>query len=379
MAQLADVHAAIQHIYDAVLSPQRWDDALAYIVALTGSDGGYFLSTQEGAPVLSISTALAEQHALALQRELQTRLPAWMERIPVGVARRQSSEISDSDFRRTAIYTEAVGAERLFYGLIAPIVRSPDRQAYLTVGRRLDAVDHEETDESAAALLAPHLCAALAIRSRLAAADLREQCALDVLMRLEIGVVLLDECARPLFVNASAERLSSVHDGLVINHREVTSLVAEDAKKLHSIVSSALQFGSVQKAADLHLFRAARCYIRRRGRRLPLIIRMAPVPARDTREGLGALVRVSLFVLEPDRAVEVDGSVVAETFCLSPREAEPAALLARGENIAQAAHKMNIGLETARAYLKVIQAKTQTHRQAELVALLLQSGMHVLR
>ena len=98
----------------------------------------------------------------------------------------------------------------------------------------------------------------------------------------------------------------------------------------------------------------------------------------DSSGGVSALVRVILFVLDPDRRAEIDWPVVAETFALTPREAELAVLLARGLNIAQAAVQMHIRLDTARGYLKAIQGKTQTHRQSELVSLLLRSGLHVL-
>ncbi|AWV03834.1 helix-turn-helix transcriptional regulator [Burkholderia sp. JP2-270] len=379
MAHIETVHAAIQHIYDAVLSPQRWEEALAHILAVTKSDRGFLLATESGTPALSVSSALDEKHACALQRELQTRPPAWMGKIPAGVARRQSSEITDAAFRRTYIYNEVVRPERMFYGLILPILRTPDREAYLTVGKRLGAADYNDEDESATVLLVPHLTAALDIRSRLAAADIRDNGALEVLIRLDVGVILLDENARPLFINPYAEELSRAHDGLLINHRGVSCLVHDDAKKLQLVVSSALEFSATQKATDVRRLRAPRCFVHRSRQHLPLVVRVVPVTCREPAGGISALARVILFVIDPERTAQVDCSLVAETFSLTPREAELATLLARGENIAQAALQMNIGLETARAYLKIIQGKTQTHRQAELVSLLLRSGLYVIR
>ena len=56
---------------------------------------------------------------------------------------------------------------------------------------------------------------------------------------------------------------------------------------------------------------------------------------------------------------------------LSPREAEMALLLANGHDIRKSAAQLKIGEGTARYYVKVIMAKTDTHRQSELVRLLL--------
>jgi len=379
MVRLEQVHIAIQLIYDAVLSPQRWNEAVAQMVAMTNSDRGFLCATQFGAPMLAAVCGLEHERASALQQELQNRLPDWMKNIPTGLARRQSSGISDCDFKRTYIYREVVEPERMFYGLILPVARQRDRESYLTLGRRLGATDYDQEDEFATTLLASHLSAALSIRSRLAGAELRDNGAFDILTRLEFGVILLDKNACPLFVNPYAEKLSSTNDGLMISHRGVSSLVLEDTSKLRAAIASALRVGAAQRKTDMGPCRAVRCYIRRRSSRLPLVIRVVPVKPLDSAGGIGSLVRVVLFVLDPERSAEIDPPVVAETFSLTRRESELAALLARGNNVAQAAAQMHIGLETARGYLKSVQGKTQTHHQGELVSLLLRGGLQVLR
>ena len=58
------------------------------------------------------------------------------------------------------------------------------------------------------------------------------------------------------------------------------------------------------------------------------------------------------------------------TYGLTPAEQRLASQLVSGVSLAEAAAKMGIGYETARAQLKSIFVKTGTHRQAELVALI---------
>ena len=65
-------------------------------------------------------------------------------------------------------------------------------------------------------------------------------------------------------------------------------------------------------------------------------------------------------------------SLLARTFSLTPSEAKLACIIARGAGPDTAATELNISRETARNQLKSIFAKTATHRQGELVALLLQ-------
>jgi DNA-binding CsgD family transcriptional regulator len=65
-------------------------------------------------------------------------------------------------------------------------------------------------------------------------------------------------------------------------------------------------------------------------------------------------------------------AILAKTFRLTPSEAKLACIIARGAPPYIAARELKISRETARNQLKSVFAKTDTHRQSELVALLLQ-------
>jgi DNA-binding CsgD family transcriptional regulator len=83
--------------------------------------------------------------------------------------------------------------------------------------------------------------------------------------------------------------------------------------------------------------------------------------------------------MEPDRPLSPDLGVLGTTFQLTRREVTLASLLVRSTDLADAASQMGIGIGTARGHLKRILAKTDTHRQAELVLLLLRAGMQIVR
>jgi DNA-binding CsgD family transcriptional regulator len=67
-------------------------------------------------------------------------------------------------------------------------------------------------------------------------------------------------------------------------------------------------------------------------------------------------------------------AILAKTFRLTPSEARLACVIARGVPPHIAARELKIARETARNQLKAVFAKTNTHRQSELVALLMQVG-----
>jgi len=65
-------------------------------------------------------------------------------------------------------------------------------------------------------------------------------------------------------------------------------------------------------------------------------------------------------------------AILAKIFGLTPSEAKLACIIACGASPNLAARERSISRETVRNQLKSIFAKTNTHRQSELVALLLQ-------
>ncbi|MGH6813058.1 MAG: helix-turn-helix transcriptional regulator [Methylocella sp.] len=104
--------------------------------------------------------------------------------------------------------------------------------------------------------------------------------------------------------------------------------------------------------------------------KLPVIVRIWPfngaahLPAQEVR----ALLTLNALGPKPGPPT----AVLARTFRLTPSEAKLAGVIARGASPGIASRELKISRETARNQLKSVFAKTGTHRQSELVALLLQ-------
>ncbi len=104
--------------------------------------------------------------------------------------------------------------------------------------------------------------------------------------------------------------------------------------------------------------------------KMPVIVRIWPfdgaahLPAQEVR----ALLTLNALGPKPGPPP----AILAKTFRLTPAEAKLACVIARGASPGIAARELKISRETARNQLKSVFAKTDTHRQSELVALLLQ-------
>jgi DNA-binding CsgD family transcriptional regulator len=106
--------------------------------------------------------------------------------------------------------------------------------------------------------------------------------------------------------------------------------------------------------------------------KLPVIVRIWPFegPSHPPAQEVRALLTLNALGPKPGPPA----ATLAKTFHLTPSEAKLACIIARGAPPAIAARELKISRETARNQLKSVFAKTNTHRQSELVALLLQVG-----
>jgi len=107
-----------------------------------------------------------------------------------------------------------------------------------------------------------------------------------------------------------------------------------------------------------------------RRHKLPVILRIWPFAGAAHAPEQEVRVLVTLNVLGPKPGPPE--AILAKTFHLTPSEAKLACVIARGAPLQIAARELEIPWETARNRLKSVFAKTYTHRQSELVALLLQ-------
>jgi DNA-binding CsgD family transcriptional regulator len=106
--------------------------------------------------------------------------------------------------------------------------------------------------------------------------------------------------------------------------------------------------------------------------KLPVIVRIWPFegPSHPAAQEVRALLTLNAIGPRPGPPA----ATLAKTFLLTPSEAKLACIIARGAPPAIAARELKISRETARNQLKSVFVKTDTHRQSELVALLLQVG-----
>ncbi len=181
---------------------------------------------------------------------------------------------------------------------------------------------------------------------------------LQVLDILAFGVVLIG-CNGVAFANRAARAVHEAGDGLVIDttiHTGSSHLAGE----LRTLVGDACAAG--ETGAD-HL--ASLSVPRPSGRRDLLLIACG-LPDAGTAEA-----RAVVFISDPERRPAVPGAVLADLFELTPTETEVARALAVGRRTDQIAADLGVSQTTVAFHMRNLFQKTGTHRQADLIALVL--------
>lgn len=183
--------------------------------------------------------------------------------------------------------------------------------------------------------------------------------ALDVLDRLEHGVVLVDALARICQVNRAAQAILGA--GIRVAAGVLVCEDAAETRALHRHIDAAATAGWLASSGSLAVRRCP-------GRR-PLSVLVTRLRQSGRRQRADA--RALVIVNDPERTLAAGAVELADLYGLTPAEARAALALLEADGLAAVAEKLAIGRATVRTLLQRVFDKTETHSQAELVRLMM--------
>ena len=375
----------VQSIHAAALQPEGWPQALAHIAALHNApkalaftpltqpdDGGFVLA-----------------HAIA-----QSFLQEWAERyLPHDVWTTQARDrdllhdgrvllgedlVPDAQLVQSIFYREFLarqGIRRLCSGVVFSGRMAGLPSTTCSVFRGSDGAPFTEADRHLHALVVRHLSLALGAALRLRDAEFRLATSLQALDRLHGAVLLLGQRGNVLFANRNALALLTQAQGLALR----TGNPATDALGW-------LQAGSAcaQNALDAEL-RAALASnplqathfahglaLQRPSPKGDLVLHAVPLGEQGSALWSrllqpGALV----FITDPQAVPVLDPALLHRLYGISTAECRVAQQLLHGQTLQQAACHLHLGSNTVKTHVQQLFEKTRTHRQQQLIGLLL--------
>lgn len=363
------VTGLIAHLYDAAMDDALWSGTAMRIADAFGSTSTVLKLHGDNARVnlLECTGNLVMSEREREWAESWHRRDLWVERsVAYGMARVITDEdlVTPEEQARSGFYQEWLRHLDIHHMLGAVFTTADGAIGVLGIHRPRTAGAYMASERRQAALVLPHLQRALRLGQRFAALSQAHAASAQALDRLDTGVLVVDGACRILHASGMAERLLRENADLTVIHGRLALRPPALHDTLLSLVRDAMTtaHGGVAKpGAALSIARP---------RRLPLAIEVAPL--RPSAVAFGThRPAVLLFIRDPETPIAA--ARLRELFGLTRTEGAVAAALGRGASLDDIAADLGIGLATVRSHLKRILAKTGTHRQAEVAALLARS------
>jgi len=192
----------------------------------------------------------------------------------------------------------------------------------------------------------------------------KEEAFTRLLDRIPGGVLLLDDRRLLLYANRQAEEILRRGDGIQWTKSGLKLSNIADDQRLQASIDLLLGSRSSETPVGLIL------NIKRPSGMRPYVLQVLPV---GKEQAVLSSWRPAICVLlaDPQAEARVSEQQLQSAFNLTRAEARLTALLVSGYDLNSAASKLGVKYSTARARLAEIFQKTQTHRQSELIRLVL--------
>jgi DNA-binding CsgD family transcriptional regulator/PAS domain-containing protein len=351
----SDVSDTIGIIYDAVLKPECWQDALARVCRALDAkaasvnvidpiEGRASMFVEYGtdptwtALLLSKYAAMSPIGAAVLMADLDQ---------PVGAF----DFVDEKEYVESRFDTEWCAPQGYYDLLGAVIAKRPREVGSISATRTLHKGKFGEAERRFVAVIAPHVRRAVTISGLLERRGLENGALVSIIDQLAVAVVIVDRNGKVHRANPAGDAMCA--DGAIIMVRggKLTFASPEANQGLQSAISD--------NASSPQLFPA---------RNGPDHRYIAAVLLAEPKSGLFAV-----LINQQEPEMPAFGKHLAQLFGLTPREVSVLLLLLENKTIDEAAAALGISEDTGRTHLKRILTKTGSTRQAELIQTVLKA------
>lgn len=360
MVTIDEFSHVVREIYASATSPANWLVALADISHILDATGcaiyigaGTNRSMMSATVPSEVSKSYIEHyHAIDYVLDAVERGPAGLIRGGQALIALKTHSEFETDFMRPFELTDGLFV-RLTVGttptsFIAP---APKGRAPFDTAERVKFLG----------ALVPHMQQALRTQEHLAQLGNGVGGITGVIDTIRHGIVVVGPGSSVVQLNSAAERIITSGDGLCIRAGRVEATHMSTNTELQVAITRACVdpqngYGSGDSFA---------CS-RSSGKR-PYVIHVLPLKPAENPSAARALV----MIIDPEQTSEPPKMLLIRLFGLTNGEADVALLMLRGAGLKPIAADLALSMATVKTHLHHIFIKTDTHRQAELVRLLL--------
>lgn len=369
-----DVEQAIEACYDAVLMPETWSVALDALAGSLDAAAMLFYPVNPDVnspdpldpdrPLLKMPasgdyTGLLDEYVSGEWYLNHYRAERGRRLMEAGRSVILEHELATDDERKSLRHYNELYLRWGFPGFAMTAFRAGGRPWAVPMLRAAAQGHFGREEVPSLARLIPHLARMIRLSEKFA---LRHASAeLDTLERLGCAAMVLDWKGAVLRVNAHAQIL--IGSDLTIRRGRLVASEAESNRDLQRLMDWVRANPSLARSAN-----PPQPVIVRRRENSPLVVEALPVA------GLAAdlfrRTRALLVITRLDRRPRPPECLLRAIFGLTRAEERLALHLAGGDRLEDAAAALGITSNTARVQLKAIFAKTNTHRQTDLMMIM---------
>lgn len=356
----------VERAYESAVSPDLWPRFLEQLAPLLNAATLHLVVSfsDRGERGVAYSYGAKPEFERSFVERFLDAEP-WREpaaSLPEGTVSAGIPAFSQSDLERTAFYREWMEPQDLLHPAGA-ILHKPggELRSVLTCFRRRSDEPFDGDDLALLRSIVPHLQRVLGIQRALRTVEMVRDAALQTLDRMSEGWIVLGSDASVLATNRSAQRILERGDTLRLEGGRLATTESAPTERLRQLLARATDSRGEAAGGEIEL-------TSRSGEALRAVSSPLRAGEHGARSGLSAAV---LFVGAPDHGSEQSPHRLRESYGLTHAEARVAGRLAEGQRLSEIARDLGISINTVRGHLKQVFAKTGTHRQAELVRLVL--------
>ncbi|MGR5207243.1 helix-turn-helix transcriptional regulator [Vibrio sp. PNB23_22_6] len=256
----------------------------------------------------------------------------------------------------------------VYHVMSVDIATSDGGTVKLRITRPEAAQNFSSEDKALCQMLVSHLKRALDIHHQLDRSHSLGSMYNEAISRLSIATVQIDESGRVLEQNVFANELLMQEDGLKVQGGKLTAHYPNDNRELKQLIHNSFK---MVRESDRPILPEAMSVARPSGEvNLGVVVEVIPSPAWQNGTGHGKAV---VYIRDSVAKSQASSHVAKKIFGLTSAETALTLELANGLSLEEAAERLNIRRNTARAHLRSIFSKTGVRRQTELVRILLNS------
>ncbi len=359
MLDLPDFSRIVGEIYAAALTPDDWATPLTDIRDSVGAvAGGLVVGENEDREIKSTSLPDEVRDEYAAHYRTIDYVLADVERGPIGLAR-DGAQLVDLH-PQSEFNIDWMAPHDLQDGIFVRLNEASTPTCFLVAApRRSDPFASAERLHFIDALV-PHWQQALKSHAHLRGLGQATADVADVIDIMRHALIVVDSRRSISHMNPAATRVLGSRDGLRCTRGAVEAVRPSSNSVLQCAIERAVTCGN-------RGFRSgAAIACPRTSGKWAYIIHVLPLGREASTDGPALL-----LVIDPDERSRPPTELVRNIFGLTKAEADVAVRILDGEGLKPICEGMNLSLTTVKTHLQHVFDKTHTHRQAELVRLLL--------